>query len=199
MDGDVYIGAFDLQRAYGALFAGTRFERIEAIELHGVEVRDLVDLIVGHTNEGMRQQVCGVWPCTVGVGIIALPGHTVNANLVTQIDTSLIVDKAGREVLVEQLSWGLATKISTGPSAVVAVGVIHALKGVRDPTNTTFRKSNRKFGERFEKSASTSNRLRAKNEFIGVMAMLTSAGASMEVTVIDDEEPICIHTTVSVS
>ena len=39
----------------------------------------------------------------------------------------------------------------------------------------------------------------ARNEFIGVIAMLTSAGASSEVTVIDDEEPMCMHTTVLVS
>ncbi|MCG3769258.1 MAG: hypothetical protein JW384_00379 [Nitrosomonadaceae bacterium] len=41
--------------------------------------------------------------------------------------------------------------------------------------------------------------LSARKEFIGVMAILTSAGASSDVTVIDDEEPICMHTTVLVS
>ncbi len=41
--------------------------------------------------------------------------------------------------------------------------------------------------------------LSARNEFIGVMAMLTSAGASSDVTVIDDDDPMCMHTTVLVS
>src|SRR6266542_297197 len=41
--------------------------------------------------------------------------------------------------------------------------------------------------------------LSARNEFIGVMAMLTSTGASIDVTVIDDDEPMCMHTTVPAS
>ena len=39
----------------------------------------------------------------------------------------------------------------------------------------------------------------ARNEFIGVTAMLTSAGASSEVTIIADDEPMCRFTTVPVS
>ena len=41
--------------------------------------------------------------------------------------------------------------------------------------------------------------LSARNEFIGVIAMLTSTGASIDVTVIDDDDPMCMHTTVPVS
>lgn len=63
-------GNFGLERADCALLARTGFERVEVVELHGVEVGDLVNLIIGNTNKRMGQQIRRVWPGAVGVGVI---------------------------------------------------------------------------------------------------------------------------------
>ncbi len=68
LDGDIHVGTFSLERANRALLARTGFEWIEVVELHGVEVGDLVDLVIRNTNERMSQQICRVWPGAVGVG-----------------------------------------------------------------------------------------------------------------------------------
>jgi hypothetical protein len=41
--------------------------------------------------------------------------------------------------------------------------------------------------------------LRARNEFIGVIEIMTSAGASVAVSSSEDDEPMCRHTTVRMS
>ncbi|MNG19684.1 hypothetical protein D3C84_1038710 [compost metagenome] len=80
----------------------------------------------------------GVRPGAVGVRVVALPGNHVFIHELQVLQTEVILDEAGDEVLPEDIAGHLPAEIRVGPRTVVAMGEVGALQQVGNPADTAF-------------------------------------------------------------
>src|ERR1700683_3224503 len=122
----VHVGGLGPQRLHGALLARPHAERIELEVLHGVEVGDLVDVLVGHAIEILHERLRRGGPRRVRVGVVALPGDVVDVQVVPVLDPERVVDEARDDTVLEDLARELVTEVLPGPLVVVLVDVVDA-------------------------------------------------------------------------
>src|SRR5437588_4454544 len=146
-DADVPVAGLGPQRAHGALLPGTVLEGIEVEQAHGVQVGDLVDLVVGHRLQVLHSQLGGLRPRRVGVGVVALPGDVVQVQVMAVLHPEGVVDEAGDDLLVEDLRRQLSAEVLVRPHVVVVVHVVDPLEEVRDPSDAAFGKGDLEVGK----------------------------------------------------
>jgi hypothetical protein len=103
--------------------------------LHGVEVRDLVDLLVRHAIEILHEGLWSGGPRRVRVRVVALPRDVVDVQVSAAVHAERIVNEAGDDAVLEDLARELVAEVLPGPLVVVLVDVVDALEGIGDPAD----------------------------------------------------------------
>src|SRR5579871_406845 len=70
-----------------------------------VLVGHLAHLVVGHAREAVGEQLLGVGPGRVGVGVVDLDHDVVDADPLTRAERRGVVDHAEPEVALHRLRW----------------------------------------------------------------------------------------------
>ena len=148
-DRDVVPDGLGAQRAGRALLARADLERVVLEELHRVEVRDLVDLVVGEIGrrERLHHALGRVRPHRVAVRVVGLDADAVGADLARLARAEVVLDEAQDHALHEHLARQLAAEVGERPRLVHLVGVVDALEEVGDPADPAFRQRDRHVGE----------------------------------------------------
>jgi hypothetical protein len=106
-DGRVVAAHLRAQGPHRALALRPDAEGVEVIETHGVLMRNRIDLVVGHVEllASVDEFLRCPGPFGVGVWKVELPTDVLHPNVVSVLDADGIGDKAGNEVLLENLTW----------------------------------------------------------------------------------------------
>src|SRR5436190_3617079 len=129
------VGHAGAKRCDRGLLARSYCERVEVEAVHGVEVRDFVDLLVGDLDpvEVLPQRFRRRRPRRVGVRVVALPRDVVDADEVTLEHAGLVVDEAEREDLTRLRARQHVAELLTRPETVPLVDIIDSFEEVRHP------------------------------------------------------------------
>ncbi len=131
------VDAFGLgaERAHGAVLSGNILEGIEVEVLHGIEMGDLVDFIVGNAVQASVENFRRLGPRGVGMRVVAFPGDHVDANFVSVLQPERVVDETGHDLLAEHVAGQFVAEILMGPSLVVPIYVVRALEEIGYPAD----------------------------------------------------------------
>src|SRR5882724_8200053 len=110
----------------------------EVEQSSGIQLDDLVHLVVGYIGHEFRDHLPAVRPVRVGVRVVTLPRDLADADVVSQLDPGQVRDEAAPDVLPEQLRRSgdlVDVLIETMPLP----GVVGPLEDVGDPARPPFR------------------------------------------------------------
>ena len=101
-------------------------------------MRDLVDQISRKPVDAGPQIFRAVRPDRVRVGIVAFPHDEVRIHVVDILQTELVIDEAGDDVVLEHVAGTLGAKVGIGPFVVVFVREIGPFQEVGNPADSAF-------------------------------------------------------------
>src|SRR5579862_9626662 len=100
----------------------------------GVELDDLVRVLVGHVPQRLRDLLAAVRPVAVRVRVVDLDADAVDADLVAVLDADLVLDVAAPEVLVEQVARP-GVEVDRLVVTVPGPDLVHPLPDVGEPAD----------------------------------------------------------------
>ena len=117
------VGGLSPQGRSGAEFTRSSGERVEVVVPDCVLVRDLVDRRLIEVGEELLEVLGRVRPRRVGVGVVTLPTHVVDVELVEETNPDAVFDEAAQDAILAASSKTASGFVSsTSSTSTTCVG-----------------------------------------------------------------------------